>query len=86
MYKKPPGLGRKNSDKNDAGAPPASFFGSSTLRDRAHGAGTGAGTAVQAGAGVDHIVVSALRNRARGAGIRAGAAADAGITDNIGHR
>ena len=61
------------------------FFSASALRNGAHGAGIGAGTTIQASAGVDHIVIVTLRNGAYGAGIRAGAAADTGITDNISH-
>ena len=64
---------------------PALFFWSLALGDRAHGAGTSAGAAVDAGAGVDDVLSVALGDRAHGAAISAGTAADASVTDNIGH-
>ena len=57
----------------------------SGLRDRAHGAGPGASAAVDAGAGVDHILGIPLRDRAHRAGIRTGTAADAGVADDMSH-
>ena len=56
------------------------------LGDGAHGASAGAGTAVQASTGVDHIVISALRDSAHGASVSAGTAADASIGNNVCHR
>ena len=63
----------------------AAFSASSALGNGAHGAGIRAGTAVQAGVGIDLIVIGTLRDGAHGAGIRARATADAGIADDIGH-
>ena len=55
------------------------------LNDGAAGAGIRAGTAVQAGTGVDLILGIALRDRTNGASVRASTAANAGRTDVIGH-
>ena len=55
------------------------------LRDSTHGAGTSAGTAVQASTGIDHVVISTLRDSAYGAGISASTAADTSVTNNICH-
>ena len=49
------------------------------------GAGVAAGTAVQAGSGVDDIGIIALADSAGGASVRASAAAHAGRSDLIGH-
>ena len=48
--------------------------------------GIRAGTAVQAGTGVDLILGIALRDRTNGASVRASTAANAGRTDVIGHK
>ena len=64
---------------------PALFFWSLALGDSAHGAGTSAGAAINAGAGVDDVVVVALSDSAHGAALSAGTAADASVTNNIGH-
>ena len=53
--------------------------------DRAGGAGSSAGTAVDAGISVDDIVLVTLGDSGHGAGALAGTAAHAVITDNIGH-
>ena len=53
--------------------------------DSAHGAGIGAGAAIQAGVGVDHIGRIALGDSAHGAGIGAGAAHHASGADLISH-
>ena len=57
----------------------------SALGDSAHGAGTSAGAAVDAGAGVDDVLRVALGDSAHGAAVNTGTAADASVTDNIGH-
>ena len=57
----------------------------SALRDGAGGAGISAGTAIDAGIGVDDVLAVALGNSAHGAGIGASAAAHASIADDIGH-
>ena len=53
--------------------------------DSTVGAAVCASTAVQAGAGVDHILIVTLRDRAGGANISAGAAADASRRNLVGH-
>jgi hypothetical protein len=76
---------RFKARKNDAKRKPGTVFLELALGNGAHGADSGAGTAVDAGTGIDHILSVALGNGAHGAGIHTGAAADAGITDNISH-
>lgn len=73
------------SSKKQRRENPALFFCLLALGNRTHGAGTSAGTAVDAGAGVDDVLSVALGDRAHGAAISAGTAADASVTDNIGH-
>ena len=58
----------------------------SALGDCAHGAGTGAAATVQAGAGIDYVMIITLRDRTNGAGICTGPTADAGIADNVRHK
>ena len=62
-----------------------SMLRSSALRDGAGGAGISAGTAIDAGIGVDDVLAVALRNRTHGARIGASAAAHTSIADDIGH-
>lgn len=73
------------SSKKQRRENPALFFCLLALGNRTHGAGTSAGTAVDAGAGVDDEVVVALGDGAHGAAVNTGTAADASVTDNIGH-
>lgn len=54
--------------------------------DGAHGAGAGAGAAVDAGTGVDHHVLVTHGNRAHGAGALTCAAADASVVDRVCHK
>ena len=75
----------KNSSGRWAGAALFRFEERLALRNGAHGAGTSAGTAVQASTGVDHVMIITLRNGAHGAGIRAGTTADASIANDISH-
>ena len=75
----------EQTHKKTAPDEPALFFWSLALGDSAHGAGTSAGAAIDAGAGVDDVVVVALSDSAHGAALSAGTAADASVTNNIGH-
>jgi hypothetical protein len=59
--------------------------GSLLLLNGAHGAGTGAGTAGDAGIRVDFVLGVALRDGAHGALLRTGAAGDASISNLISH-
>ena len=53
--------------------------------DGAVGAGVAAGTAVQAGTGIDDVTIIALRDSTHGTCVRASTAADASGTDLISH-
>ena len=55
------------------------------LGDRSDGAGIGAGTAVDAGTGIDDVVLVALGDRAHGAVALTGTATHASVADDIGH-
>jgi hypothetical protein len=73
-------IGEVPGDFSDIG-PPFGLF----LRDGAHRALTGTGTAGNAGIGVDDIVFLALRNRVHGANRSAGAAGNTLVADYISH-
>ena len=55
------------------------------LGNSTRGAGVGAATAIDAGAGVDDVVIVALRDSAHGASTLAGTTAHASVADDIGH-
>ena len=58
----------------------------SALGNSTRGAGVGAGAAIEAGTGVDHVVVIALSDSTNGASALASATAHASVADDIGHR
>ena len=53
--------------------------------DSVIGAGIGAGAAIEAGAGVDDVMIVALTDRAGGTDIRAGTTANTSVRNLIGH-
>ena len=83
VYRK--SLQNPNGYKKTAPGEPGAVFCLLALGDRAHGAGTSAGTAIDAGAGVDDVLGIALSDGAHGAAVNTGTAADASVTDDIGH-
>ena len=88
IYRK--SLQNLNGHKKTAPGEPGAVFCLLALGDRApimgaHGAGTSAGTAINAGAGVDDVLGIALSDGAHGAAVNTGTAADASVTDDIGH-
>ena len=56
------------------------------LGNSTRGAGVGTSTAIDAGTGVDHVVVIALSDSTNGASALASATAHASVADDIGHR
>ena len=61
------------------------FMDGLALSDSLDGAGAGAGTAVNAGTGIDHHVIVTHRDSTNGAAALASAAADASVSDDVSH-